>query len=262
MTRHRIPADTDGRVPEWAVYAHMLDADNWSSTGKRRSVSADRAKAGPVIHVPEGDGWTAEELRSNGWWDSVNGSDLIGVDDGTSYAFRTFGSMDAGLRSVFSRIAVIADPVTQERIVSAMDASFTRSELELMARAGLVIQVGDHDGRYNGAYMERDPAVGTAVVLLDRGFDDGTLVHELMRHLDALQGMGRDPPYMVAETVIRTMSPTAPPYYDGIGGQTAYAEDMGLLAPKGKRMKGKRATARVGKVLPGTAARGFREERR
>ncbi len=256
----RIPTDGNGNVPKWAVYSHMLDADRWSSTGKRRSVSADRAKAGPVIHAPEGDWWTADELESNGWWDSVNGSDLIGVDDGTSDAFRTFGSMDAGLRSIFSRIAVIASPERQEEIIGIMDASFTRSELELMARSGLVIELGPYDHRYRGTYMARNMEVGTPVVLLDEDFDSGVLVHELIHHLRVLQGREQYDPSIVAEAAIRTASPVTPPYYDTVGGAEAYASDLEVFAPKGRRLKGKRAIARAERMLPGTRISAFRED--
>lgn len=258
--RGRIPVDGDGNVPRWAIYSHMLDADRWSSTGKRRSVSADRAKAGPRIHAPQGEMWTPDELEANGWWDSVNGSDLMGVDDGTSDAFRTFGHMDAGLRSVFSRIAVIAPPDRQEEIVRIMDGSFTRSELELMAREGLVIELGPYDHRYRGTYMAGDHDVGTPVVLLDEDFDPGVLVHELIHHLRALQGREQYDPSIVAEAAVRTASPVTPPYYDTVGGSEAYARDLEVFAPKGRRLKGKRAIARAERMLPGTAISGFRED--
>ena len=260
MRTSRIPRDASGKVPQWAIYAHMLDADRWSSTGKRRSLSADRSKAGPVIHIPEGDGWTPEELDANGWWDSVNGSDLVGVDDGTSEAFRTFDTMDPGLRSIFSRIAILANAGEQANIIDIMDSSFTRSELELMAREGLVIEVVPYHHRYRGTYMSRNPMVGSPVVFLDRDYDPGVLVHELIHHLRAIRGEEQDDPSIVAEAAIRTVSPVTPPYYDNVGGTNAYTKDLEILAPEGRRMKGRRAIARAGRLLPDTAISGFRED--
>ena len=195
----RIPADGRGFVEESALYAHLLDSDHWSSTGKHRSVSSDRYKAGPKIHVPEGEAFTAEELEASGWWDAVNGSDLIGVDDGTSYVFRTFTWMDGRLRSVFSRIAIIASAQEQERIIGVMADSFTRGELEDMARGGLVIEVSD-----SAPMLVSDYDVGSPIARLPRGFSDSMLVRVLLDHLGIVEGQEVDGRCAMEEARIRS----------------------------------------------------------
>lgn len=197
--KSRIPADDRGFVKESALYAHMLDSDHWSSTGKHRSVSSDRYKAGPKIHVPEGEAFTVEELEASGWWDAVNGSDLIGVDDGTSYVFRTFPWMDVRLRSIFSRIAVIASAQEQERIIGIMADSFTRGELEAMARGGLVIEVSD-----SVPMLFSDEEVGSPIARLPRGFSDPMLVRVLLDHLGIVEGQEVDGRCAMEEANIRT----------------------------------------------------------
>ena len=198
-SKRKIPVDKDGFIPESALYAHLLDSDHWSSTGKHRSVSMDRYRAGPVIHVPEGERFTAEELEASGWWDAVNESDLIGVDDGTSYVFRTFPWMDVRLRSIFSRIAIIASVQEQERIIRTMADSFTRNELEAMARGGLVIEVA-----HAAPLLLSDEPVGSPVVRMPHGFDDETLVRLLLDHLANASGQWVDATHAMEETRIRS----------------------------------------------------------
>lgn len=194
-----IPRDRSGHVPEWALYAHFLDAPRWSSTGKRRTLSADRGKAGPKIHAPKGDRFTPAELEATGWWDAVNESDLIGVDDGTSYAFRTFPWMTPRLRSIFSRIAVLAPASEQERIVRIMSESFTKGELEAMARDGLVVVSGCE----SASYCRADPRIGCPSVRIPSGCSADVLVNALMRHIAAVGAADYDKGTAQAEARVR-----------------------------------------------------------
>lgn len=198
-SKRKIPVDEEGFIPESALYAHLLDSDHWSSTGKHRSVSIDRYRAGPVIHAPEGERFTAEELEASGWWDAVNESDLIGVDDGTSYVFRTFPWMDVRLKSIFSRIAIIASAQEQERIIRIMADSFTRNELEAMARGGLVIETADV-----APMLFSDEPVGSPVVRMPHGFSDEMLVRLLLDHLGHASGQWVDGTHAMEEAKIRS----------------------------------------------------------
>ena len=198
-SKRKIPVDEEGFIPESALYAHLLDSDHWSSTGKHRSVSIDRYRAGPVIHAPEGERFTAEELEASGWWDAVNESDLIGVDDGTSYVFRTFPWMDVRLKSIFSRIAIIASAQEQERIIRIMADSFTRNELEAMARGGLVIEIADV-----APMLLSDEPVGSPVVRMPCGFSDEMLVRLLLDHLGQASGQWVDGTHAMEEAKIRS----------------------------------------------------------
>lgn len=218
-SKRKIPVDKDGFIPESALYAHLLDSDHWSSTGKHRSVSMDRCRAGPVIHAPEGERFTPGELEASGWWDAVNESDLIGVDDGTSYVFRTFPWMDVRLKSIFSRIAIIASAQEQERIIRTMADSFTRNELEAMARGGLVVEVADA-----APLLLSDEPVGSPIVRMPRGFDDEMLVRLLLDHLGQASGQWVDATHAMEEARIRSGAGT-------------------------ERAKGKRAISLAGKAI-------------
>ena len=87
---YMVPIDPEtGRVPEDVLYEHFLDYTSWSNSGKERSPRIDSRTAAKKIHVPKDEnGFTPEEIVESGWWAAVNGSDVMGVDDGTSSSLR------------------------------------------------------------------------------------------------------------------------------------------------------------------------------
>lgn len=272
---YMVPIDPQtGRVPEDVLYEHFLDYTSWSTTGKERNPRVDSRTAAKRIHVPKDEkGFTPEEIVESGWWAAVNGSDAMGVDDGTSSTIRDWKDVKSSAKPHLGKIAIIAPTDVQDRIVKTLQDNFTSSELKRMTdKTGLVISMGNPGANNDGVYYPRQQGVDTPNIIVRRDSGEDTITHEMIHHArytdQARKGIARTPfPFdsderllpvsgsmeasmtnleeasTVAETTSRTRGPTTNlGYYTFLGGKPRelYDQDREMLT-HGKPLRGKRA---------------------
>ena len=272
---YMVPIDPEtGRVPEDVLYEHFLDYTSWSTTGKERSPKLDSRTPAKKIHVPKDEkGFTPEEIVESGWWAAVNGSDVMGVDDGTSSILKDWKDIKASAKPHLGKVAIIAPEEVQDRIVKTLQDNFTVGELKRMTdKTGLVISMGNPGPGNDGVYYPRQPGVDTPNIIVRRDSGEDTITHEVVHHArytdQARKGIARTPyPFdkderllpisgpmdasmtnleeasTVAETTSRTRGPTTNlGYYTYLEGNARelYDQDRDTLT-HGKPLRGKRA---------------------
>ena len=86
--KYEIPVDPKtGRVPEEYLFARFLSTHQGSRNGKERNILIDIGKDAETLHdIPAG-GFTPQQLIETGWWQGVNESDIVGIDDTGALAF-------------------------------------------------------------------------------------------------------------------------------------------------------------------------------
>lgn len=266
---HRVPVDSNGRVPMFAIVQHFLDTRSAEEKGRPRNIAIDLGKPAKTVHrIPPG-GFTPEQIVATGWWDDPASSDIEGVDDTTSRWMVPWDSVGKSVKGKTSRIAVIGGPGETAALKRALTSNFTDAELaDAVKDGGLVILAGN-TGQKNlaGFYMRRSAGSDTAAIVA-RDLDEDTITHEFVHHLRQAQtprskrtGFATTPYDLdpsghlirkpgvsyesytnleeaatVAETTARTRKPDrACGYYqyvtdtDGRKGQASYQHDRELL---------------------------------
>ncbi len=281
---YMVPIDKDGRVPEYALYEHFLDAGRWSKDGRPRSIRADACTTAKKLHAPKDPkGWIPEELVKTGWWAAVNESDVVGVDDSTSAMFPTFDSIKPGMRAPIGKIALIMPEDRQQYVVQTLQNNFTQSELKRMtANHGLVIMEADPGRGADGCYYVRQHGVDTPIIRIKNSSGEDTITHEVIHHARASDPRRSDISHTthsfdadgyaipglygtyanleeaatVAESTARTREPTTNlGYYTVLKGDNPrdlYNADRKLLT-NGKPLRGKRAVDKINSKFEETA---------
>jgi len=185
--KYEIPVDGNGRVPEEYLIGHFLNPSAGSRGGKERDIVLDLRKDADTLHeIPEG-GFTPRQLIETGWWQAVNESDIIGIDDTGSGAFAreleeaARSAQSAGRKMVF---LMPEDSAARARSILARD--FTGTELRKAVRdRGLIIKEGNPGRGADGCYISRQEtsSLKTPVIILRRGWNEETLAHEFVHHL-------------------------------------------------------------------------------
>ena len=293
--KYEIPVNKKGTVPEEYLHARFLDvAAGAIPEGTVRSVPIDLARDAVHMHIQPAKGFTPDELVETGWWQHPQMSDIYGVDD-TSMA----GSIEllmagaaATLQAASKEIVMRMPKDSAKRAWDVLKADFTAGEIKKAAKGGLVIMEGDPGVGASGSYAPRvhGSSIATPIIVLKRGWDEDTLVHEFthhLRHTDVTRGGLTRTPFRldddgrvmwglegsafnsarnleeaatVTEATVRTREPCQMPtgYYDYTGdvhGKTwkeRYNYDRGILAGD-KPRRGRYAEKRVASKFDDTA---------
>lgn len=178
---YMIPVDSNGYVPQVALYERFLDTENGSrDLDVKRRVNTDLKTPATKIRSPRnGKAYTPEEVLP--WWQAVNESDLLGVDDSTSSILREYRNTRSGARSAMDRIAIVAPEGRQQHIHDVIQSSFTNAELKRMTNQGGIVILEGNPGKGNdGVYYGRQPNINTPQIILRPGCSDETIVHEMV----------------------------------------------------------------------------------
>ncbi len=281
---HRVPIDSKGKVPMFAIVQHYLDTQSSEQRGKKRNIAIDSSKRAKTIHqIPDG-GFTPEQIVATGWWSDPSSSDIEGIDDSAASFLDSWPEAGKKARSKTGRIALIGTPTEKERIRKVLTDNFTGQELEAAVKdSGMVISVGPTGRRdVAGFYLRRQLGSETPAIVL-KEMDEDTITHEFVHHLRKVDpsrnGLAKAPfkvnekghvvlppktsyetysnleeATTVAETSARTREISTPSgYYWGLNGAErtkgeAYEHDRTVMVrgkTKNGPVRGKRATDRV-----------------
>ena len=181
---HRVPIDSNGRVPMFAIVQHFLDTASAEEKGRPRNIAIDLAKPAKTVHrIPPG-GFTPEQIVATGWWDDPASSDIEGIDDTTNSWMTRWSGVGKAARGKTARIAVIGGPGETAAIKRALTSNFTDAELsDAVKDGGLVILAGPTGQKsLAGFYMRRSAGADTAAIVA-RDLDEDTITHEFVHHL-------------------------------------------------------------------------------
>lgn len=183
-----IPVDPKtGRVPEEYLFARFLDIDSGSRKGMTRNIISDMEKDAEIIHeAPEG-GFTPQQLIETGWWQYPNESDIMGIDDtgGTAFA-RELEEASKTAQSMGKKMVFLMPEDSAQRARSILTRDFNSSEIKKAVRnGGIIIKEGNPGRGAAGCYLpaQEESSLKTPVIILGRGWDEETLVHEFTHHL-------------------------------------------------------------------------------
>ena len=285
-----IPVDPKtGKVPDEYLYARFLATHQGSRTGRERNILLDIGKDADTLHeIPDG-GFTPQQLVETGWWQAVNESDIIGIDDTGALAFaRELEDAARSAQAQGKKMIFLMPEESAERAREILARDFGANEIKKAVRnGGIIIKEGNPGRGAAGCYvsMQETSSLKTPVIILGKGWNEETLVHEFthhLRHVDATrEGLTRTPLKLnangervssrqydprefnsalnleeastVAESLVRIQepSPGANGYYAStrVHGDTPYRRylhDRELMVPEGGRpSKGRKAEKKV-----------------
>ncbi len=286
--RYEIPVDPKtGRVPEEYLFARFLATNQGSRNGKERNILIDIGKDAETLHdIPAG-GFTPQQLIETGWWQGVNECDIVGIDDTGALAFaRELDEASKSAQAQGRKMVFLMPEDSAQRARSILARDFNASELKRAVRnGGIIIKEGNPGRGAAGCYVSRQEtsSLKTPVIILGKGWNEETLVHEFthhLRHVDETRGgLTRTPLKLnaagervsmkeygqrefnsainleeaatVAESLVRIQEPSdgANGYYTAtkVHGDTPYDRyryDRKTLAPE-KPMRGRKAEKQV-----------------
>ena len=196
-----IPVDPKtGKVPNEYLYSRFLSRAG-SRTGRDREPRKDLGVDADILHeIPDG-GFTPQQLIQTGWWQYPNESDIINIDDTGAYQFaKELEEASKGAQGAGKEMIFLMPPASAARARSILAKDFTGAELKKAVRTGGIIIKEGNPGRGNaGCYYPRQAgqSIKVPVIVLGKGWDEETLVHEFthhLRHVDVTrEGLTRTP---------------------------------------------------------------------
>ena len=197
-----IPVDPKtGKVPDEYLYARFLATHQGSRTGRERNILLDIGKDADTLHEIPAGGFTPQQLVETGWWQAVNESDVIGIDDTGALAFaRELEEASKSAQAQGKKMIFLMPEESAERARRILARDFGANEIKKAVRNGGIIIKEGYPGRgAAGCYvsMQETSSLKTPVIILGRNWDEETLVHEFthhLRHVDATrEGLTRTP---------------------------------------------------------------------
>lgn len=196
-----IPVDPKtGKVPDEYLYGRFLSR-NGSRNGKLRSPGVDMGVDAEILHEIPAGGFTPQQLIQTGWWQYPNESDIIGIDDTGAYEFaKELEETAKAARGAGRQMVFLMPPASAANARSILARDFTGGELNKAVRnGGIIIKEGNPGRGANGCYIPKQDSFSlkTPVIILRKGWDEETLVHEFthhLRHVDVTRdGLTRTP---------------------------------------------------------------------
>ena len=194
--KYEIPVDSKtGKVPEEYLYARFLDENRGSRNGKQRNILIDIGKDAETLHdIPSG-GFTPQQLVETGWWQGVNESDIVGIDDTGALAFaRELEEAAKSAQAQGKKMIFLMPQESADRARSILSKDFNASEIKRAVKnGGIIIKEGNPGRGAAGCYISRQESssLKTPVIILGRDWNEETLVHEFthhLRHVDETRG--------------------------------------------------------------------------
>ena len=184
-TTYEVPLDPKtGKVPVSAVFARFLDTDSGSRDGHPRSVKRDLSKTAEITYKIPKDGFTPEEIVKCDWWAYPNESDIIGIDDPTSFGMYPWEKLTERNADSVSKIMILGKPEEQKRIQGVLRDNFTMKELrDAVKDQGIVIKVGSTSPGVAGYYRGKQPGVSTPEIVVRPFSSEDTITHEFVHHM-------------------------------------------------------------------------------
>lgn len=191
-----IPVDPKtGKVPDEYLFARFLSIHQGSRDGKERNILIDIGRDADMLHeIPEG-GFTPQQLIETGWWQGVNESDIVGIDDTGALAFaRELESAAKSAQAQGKKMIFLMPEESAERARQILTRDFNGSELKRAVKnGGIIIKEGNPGRGAAGCYVSRQEtsSLKTPVIILGRNWNEETLVHEFthhLRHVDETRG--------------------------------------------------------------------------
>ena len=181
---HRVPIDSKGKVPLFAIIQHFLNTKLSEEKGSPRNIAIDLTKPAKTVHrIPDG-GFTPEQIVATGWWDDPSSCDIEGIDDSTSPFMYEWDNVGKGARSKTRRIAVIGTPSERDVITRTLTRNFTDQELTAAVKDGGMVIIQGPTGHSNwiGMYTRRQASNETPDIVL-KSLDEDTITHEMVHHM-------------------------------------------------------------------------------
>lgn len=197
-----IPVDPKtGKVPDEYLYARFLSTHQGSRSGKERNILIDIGKDADTLHEIPAGGFTPKQLIETGWWQAVNESDIVGIDDTGALAFaRELEDAARSAQAQGKKMIFLMPEESAERARRILAKDFGANEIKKAVRnGGIIIEEGNPGRGAAGCYvsMQETSSLKTPVIILRNGWDEETLVHEFthhLRHVDSTrEGLTRTP---------------------------------------------------------------------
>ncbi|MBE6518298.1 MAG: hypothetical protein E7Z70_01970 [Thermoplasmata archaeon] len=191
-----IPVDPKtGRVPDEYLYARFLATHQGSRNGRERNILIDIGKDADMLHEIPAGGFTPQQLIETGWWQGVNESDIIGIDDTGALAFaRELEAAAKSAQAQGKKMIFLMPEESAERARQILSKDFNASEIKKAVRnGGIIIKEGNPGRGASGCYvsMQESSSLKTPVIILGKDWNEETLVHEFthhLRHVDETRG--------------------------------------------------------------------------
>lgn len=197
-----IPVDPKtGKVPDEYLFGRFLDIYSGTRSVHPRNIILDLSKDADMIHeVPEG-GFTPQQLIETGWWQYPNESDVEGIDDTEGGLFaKELVDASTTAQAMGKKMVFLMPQESAERARSILTRDFNSAEIKKSVKnGGIIIKEGNPGRGAAGCYIAKQDTASlkTPVIILRKGWDEETLVHEFthhLRHADATRdGLTRTP---------------------------------------------------------------------
>lgn len=197
-----IPVDPKtGKVPDEYLFGRFLDIYSGTRSVHPRNIILDLSKDADMIHeIPEG-GFTPKQLVETGWWQYPNESDIEGIDDTEGGLFaKELVDASTTAQAMGKKMVFLMPQESAERARSILTRDFNSAEIKKSVKnGGIIIKEGNPGRGAAGCYIAKQDTASlkTPVIILRKGWDEETLVHEFthhLRHADATRdGLTRTP---------------------------------------------------------------------
>ena len=197
-----IPVDPKtGKVPEEYLFGRFLDIYSGTRSTHPRNIILDLSKDADMIHeIPE-DGFTPKQLIETGWWQYPNESDIGGIDDTEGARFaRELEEASRTAQAMGKKMVFLMPEESAERARSILTRDFNSSEIKKAVKnGGIIIKEGNPGRGAAGCYVSKQEtcSLKTPVIILKKGWNEETLVHEFTHHLrhvdETRDGLTRTP---------------------------------------------------------------------